>query len=288
MAADKTKVWLITGCSTGFGREIALCALAQGERVAVTARRLESVADICRQFPDRALALQLDITDPNQRSAALRDTLDRFGELDVLVNNAGYTYVAAIEEGEEAEFRAMFETNFFATLEMTRLVLPYFRERRRGRILNNSSQAGLMGNPGTGFYSSSKYALEGLMEALTKEVAPFGIQVVSVQPGAFRTENCGRSLQRSACRVPDYEDTVGQRLDMIAAIDGRQPGDPVRGAQIFVKLGTMENPPATLILGAGVLQTYREKLEGIQQHLQEWESVSISADYPPDETATKR
>ena len=209
MAADKTKVWLITGCSTGFGREIALCALAQGERVAVTARRLESVADICRQFPDRALALQLDITDPNQRSAALRDTLDRFGELDVLVNNAGYTYVAAIEEGEEAEFRAMFETNFFATLEMTRLVLPYFRERRRGRILNNSSQAGLMGNPGTGFYSSSKYALEGLMEALTKEVAPFGIQVVSVQPGAFRTENCGRSLQRSACRVPDYEDTVG-------------------------------------------------------------------------------
>jgi NAD(P)-dependent dehydrogenase (short-subunit alcohol dehydrogenase family) len=169
---------------------------------------------------------------------------------------------------------------------MTRLVLPYFRERRHGRIVNNSSQAGLMGNPGTGFYSASKYALEGLMEALGKEVAPFGVQVVSVQPGAFRTDNCGRSLQRSACRIPDYEDTVGKRLDMIAAIDGRQPGDPVRGAEIFVQLATMENPPSTLILGAGVLQTYREKLASLQSHLQEWESVSVSTDYPQNETAT--
>jgi NAD(P)-dependent dehydrogenase (short-subunit alcohol dehydrogenase family) len=236
-------VWLITGCSTGFGREIANCALQQGARVAVTARRRESVADICAQFPDRALALALDITDPQQREAALRTTLDHFGQLDVLVNNAGYGYVAAIEEGEEAAFRAMFETNFFATLAMTRLVLPYFRGRRQGRILNNSSQAGLMANPGTGFYSASKHALEGVMEALTKEVAPLGIEVVTVQPGAFRTDWSGRSMQRSDHRIAAYADTVGSRLDMIAAIDGLQPGDPVRAAQIFVELGTMDQPP---------------------------------------------
>jgi NAD(P)-dependent dehydrogenase (short-subunit alcohol dehydrogenase family) len=273
-------VWLVTGCSTGFGREIALCALQQGARVAVTARRSESIADICAQFPNRALALELDITNQRQREHALQTTLDHFGQLDVLVNNAGYGYVAAIEEGDEDAFRAMFETNFFATLAMTRLVLPYFRERRRGRILNNSSQAGLMANPGTGFYSASKHALEGVMEALGKEVAPLGINVVSVQPGAFRTDWSGRSMQRSGRRIADYAEIVGSRLDMIAAIDGRQPGDPVRAAQIFVELGTMDNPPAQLVLGAGLLQSYREKLVAIQERLQAWEAVSVSAEYP--------
>ncbi|HEY6131179.1 MAG TPA: SDR family NAD(P)-dependent oxidoreductase, partial [Halioglobus sp.] len=193
---------------------------------------------------------------------------------------AGYGYVAAIEEGDEAAFRAMFETNFFATLAMTRLVLPYFRERRRGRILNNSSQAGLMANPGTGFYSASKHALEGVMEALTKEVAALGIEVVTVQPGAFRTDWSGRSMQRGGHRIDDYTDTVGSRLDMIAAIDGLQPGDPVRAAHIFVDLGTMDNPPAQLVLGAGLLQSYREKLSAIQERLQAWEAVSVAAEFP--------
>ena len=226
MTAITETVWLITGCSTGFGREIAHCALQQGARVAVTARRKDAVADICARFPDRALALELDITDPQQRERAVQTTLDHFGQLDVLVNNAGYGYVAAIEEGDEADFRAMFETNFFATLAMTRLVLPYFRERRRGRILNNSSQAGLMANPGTGFYSASKHALEGVMEALGKEVAPLGIEVVTVQPGAFRTDWSGRSMQRSGQRIADYAEIVGSRLDMIAAIDGRATRRP--------------------------------------------------------------
>jgi len=273
-------VWLITGCSTGFGREIAICALQQGARVAVTARRRESVADICAQFPDAALALELDITNPGQRESALKATLAHFGQLDVLVNNAGYGYVAAIEEGDEAAFRAMFETNFSATLAMTRLVLPYFRDRRKGRILNNSSQAGLMANPGTGFYSASKHALEGVMEALGKEVAPLGIEVVTIQPGAFRTDWSGRSMQRSEQRIADYAEIVGSRLDMIAAIDGLQPGDPVRAAQIFVQLGTMDNPPAQLVLGMGLLQSYREKLSAIQERLQAWESVSVSAEFP--------
>ncbi len=276
---DET-VWLVTGCSTGFGREIALCALRRGARVAVTARRVEAVADICAQFPERALAIPLDITDAGQRDAAFRATLERFGQLDILVNNAGYGYVAAIEEGDEAAFREMFETNFFATLAMTRLVLPYFRQRRRGRIINNSSQAGLMANPGTGFYSASKHALEGVMEALGKEVAALGIQVVTIQPGAFRTDWSGRSMQRSGTRIEDYADAVGSRLDMIAAIDGKQPGDPVRAAQVFVDMATMDEPPAQLVLGAGLLQSYRERLGDIQARLQDWEAVSVSAEYP--------
>ena len=273
-------VWLITGCSTGFGREIALCALQQGARVAVTARRAEAVADICAQFPEQALAIPLDITDAAQREEAFQATLKHFGQLDILVNNAGYGYVAAIEEGDEDAFRTMFETNFFATLAMTRLVLPYFRERRRGRIVNNSSQAGLMANPGTGFYSASKHALEGVMEALGKEVAPLGIDVVTIQPGAFRTDWAGRSMQRSDKRMDEYAESVGSRLDMIAAIDGHQPGDPVRAAQVFVDMATMDAPPAQLVLGAGLLQTYRERLTDIQARLAAWEEVSVSAEHP--------
>lgn len=279
MAAND-KVWLVTGCSTGFGREIALSALRSGARVAVTARRPEAVADICASFPDTAIAVALDVTDAGQREAALQATLERFGGLDVLVNNAGYGYVAAVEEGEEDEVRAMFETNFFATLALTQLVLPLFRRQGGGRIINNSSQAGVMANPGTGFYSASKYALEGLMEALTKEVAPLGIQVVTVQPGAFRTDWSGRSMRRSGRRIDDYADSVGARLDMIAAIDGQQPGDPRRAADIFLQLATMDDPPAQLVLGTGLLASLREKLAETQRRLDAWETVSVSADYP--------
>ncbi|MEZ5571257.1 MAG: oxidoreductase [Halioglobus sp.] len=284
MIAIADTVWLITGCSTGFGREIANCALRLGARVAVTARRVESVTDICAEFPERALAIALDITDAKQREHALQTTLDHFGQLDVLVNNAGYGYVAAIEEGDDAAFREMFETNFFATLAMTRLVLPYFRERGCGRILNNSSQAGLMANPGTGFYSASKHALEGVMEALGKEVAPLGVQVITIQPGAFRTDWSGRSMQRSGQRIEAYADIVHSRLDMIAAIDGKQPGDPVRAAQVFVDLATMDNPPAQLVLGTGLLQSYRQRLNEIQRRLDAWEAVSVSAEYPSQVT----
>lgn len=272
-------VWLITGCSSGFGREIALAALGAGAQVAVTARNPDTIADICAAFPERSLALRLDITDAGQREAAMRDTLSHFGRLDILVNNAGYGYVAAVEEGEDDALRAMFEANFFGPLEMARTVLPHFRARGAGRIVNNSSQAGLMANPGTGFYSASKHALEGLMEALTKEVAPLGIQVVSVQPGAFRTDWSGRSMKRSPYRIADYADAVGKRLDMIAEIDGKQPGDPRRGAEVFLDLATMADPPATLILGDGLLHSYREKLHATLEHLDAWAQVTKSVDF---------
>lgn len=271
-------VWLVTGCSSGFGREIARCALAAGARVAVTARRPESVADLCEAWPETSIALALDITDAAQRERAVAETIARFGHIDVLVNNAGYGYVAAVEEGEEFAVREMFETNFFGTVQLTLAVLPHFRARGAGRILNNSSQAGLMANPGTGYYSASKHALEGLMEALTKELAPLNIQVVSIQPGAFRTDWSGRSMKRSPRRMPEYADTVGARLDMIAAMDGNQSGDPERAAGLFLRLATMDDPPPTLLLGTGLLASYRAKLTDVQKRLDAWEAETLSVD----------
>lgn len=275
----KDSVWLISGCSTGFGREIARTALGGGAKVAVTARRPESVQDLCDAYPGQAIALALDVTDQVAVDRAVSDTLAHFGRIDVLVNNAGYGYVAAVEEGEEDAVRAMFEANFFGALALTRAVLPVMRRQGGGHIINNSSQAGIMANPGTGYYSASKYALEGLMEALGTEVAPLGIRVTSVQPGAFRTDWSGRSMQRSAAAIADYAH-VHQRLDMIAAIDGKQPGDPVRAAQIFVDLYTMEEPPTQLVLGAGVLATYSEKLAAQTANLERWAAFSTVADYP--------
>ena len=274
-----SKVWLISGCSTGFGREIALAALAHGDRVAATARRLQSIEDIVADYPEHCLAVALDVTDAAQIETAVATTVEHFGQIDVLVNNAGYGYVGAIEEGEEEAVRQLFETNFFGALALTRAVLPHMRHRGSGHILNNSSQAGLMANPGTGYYSASKYALEGLMEALTKEVAPLGIKVCSIQPGAFRTDWSGRSMQRSPVRLPDYAEHVGSRLDMIAEIDGKQPGDPKLAARVFVDLAYMEEPPAQLLLGAGVLATYREKLAGLTASLDEWQEVTEGVDY---------
>lgn len=281
--SDTTKVWLITGCSSGFGREIALAALAAGDKVVVTARQLESVSSIVARFPDTSMGLALDVTCPEQITQVVARAIEHFDRIDVLVNNAGYGYVGAVEEGEDDAVRALFETNFFGALTMTKAVLPQMREHGSGRIINNSSQAGLMANPGTGYYSASKYALEGLMEALGKELAPLNIFVTSIQPGAFRTDWSGRSMRRTQTPIADYQEHVGSRLDMIAAIDGKQPGDPVRAAQVFVDIARHDNPPAQLLLGAGVLATYREKLRGQLQNLADWESVTLSADFLADE-----
>ncbi len=270
--------WLISGCSTGFGRAIALAALARGHNVAATARNPDSVADIIAQYPDQAIALPLDVTDAGQVDAAVAATQSRFGSIDVLVNNAGFGYVAAIEEGDMAAVRDLFEANFFGALQLTQAVLPIMRAQRAGRIISNSSQAGVMANPGTGFYSASKYALEGMMEALGKEVAPLGIQVCSVQPGAFRTDWAGRSMQQSGHRIDAYSEQVHARIDMIAAMDGKQPGDTEAGARVFVDLAESEQMPPTLVLGKGVLHSYREKLAEVQQRLDSWEAVTLSAE----------
>ena len=229
-------VWLISGCSTGFGREIAISALEAGDIVAVTSRNSEDVRDICNKYPSTSVALNLDVTYTDQIIECVRNVISKFGRIDVLVNNAGYGYLSAIEEGEGEEVSKLFNTNFFGALELTKQVLPVMRNQKFGRIINNSSQAGLMANPGTGYYSASKFALEGLMEALDKEVRPLNIFVTSVQPGAFRTDWSGRSMKKSKINITDYDEHVRSRINMIAEIDGKQPGDPKKAAKIIIDL----------------------------------------------------
>lgn len=276
-------VWLISGCSTGFGREIAISALEAGDIVAVTSRNTEDVRDICNKYPSTSVALNLDVTYTDQIIECVRNVISKFGRIDVLVNNAGYGYLSAIEEGEGEEVSKLFNTNFFGALELTKQVLPVMRNQKFGRIINNSSQAGLMANPGTGYYSASKFALEGLMEALDKEVRPLNIFVTSVQPGAFRTDWSGRSMKKSKINITDYDEHVRSRINMIAEIDGKQPGDPKKAAKIIFDLTRYEDPPNKLLLGAGVLSAYREKLDHMENDLDTYESITLSADFQNNE-----
>ena len=276
-------VWLISGCSTGFGREIAISALEAGDMVAVTSRNTEDIRDICNKYPSTSVALNLDVTCTDQIIKCVRNVISKFGRIDVLVNNAGYGYLSAIEEGEGEEVSKLFNTNFFGALELTKQVLPVMRNQRFGRIINNSSQAGLMANPGTGYYSASKFALEGLMEALDKEVRPLNIFVTSVQPGAFRTDWSGRSMKKSKINITDYDEHVRSRINMIAEIDGKQPGDPKKAAKIIFDLTRYEDPPNKLLLGAGVLSAYREKLDNMENDLDTYESITLSADFQNNE-----
>ena len=273
-------VWLITGCSTGIGRDIATVALEQGHQVAVTARDESRVADFVERFGARALPLPLDVTDKAQCDAAVARTEQTLGRVDVLVNNAGYGYLAAVEEGEEAEVRAMFETNFFGALSMIKAALPGMRARQSGYIVNISSMAGLVANPGTGYYSATKFALEGLTEALSREVAPFGIRVSLVEPGPFRTDWAGRSMKQVAKPIEAYADTVGQRRAFIVSMHGRMPGDPRRAAEAIVSLTKLDSPPLRLLLGKPVLDMMRGKLREMEQTLGEWEGVTLGADFP--------
>jgi len=276
-------VWLISGCSTGFGREIAISALEAGDMVAVTSRNTEDIRDICNKYPSTSVALNLDVTYTDQIIECVRNVISKFGRIDVLVNNAGYGYLSAIEEGEGEEVSKLFNTNFFGALELTKQVLPVMRNQKFGRIINNSSQAGLMANPGTGYYSASKFALEGLMEALDKEVRPLNIFVTSVQPGAFRTDWSGRSMKKSKINITDYDEHVRSRINMIAEIDGKQPGDPKKAAKIIFDLTRYEDPPNKLLLGAGVLSAYREKLDNMENDLDTYESITLSADFQNNE-----
>ena len=276
-------VWLISGCSTGFGREIAISALEAGDMVAVTSRNTEDIRDICNKYPSTSFALNLDVTNADQIIECVRNVISKFGRIDVLVNNAGYGYLSAIEEGEGEEVSKLFNTNFFGALELTKQVLPVMRNQKFGRIINNSSQAGLMANPGTGYYSASKFALEGLMEALDKEVRPLNIFVTSVQPGAFRTDWSGRSMKKSKINITDYDEHVRSRINMIAEIEGKQPGDPKKAAKIIFDLTRYEDPPNKLLLGAGVLSAYREKLDHMENDLDTYESITLSADFQNNE-----
>ena len=274
--------WLITGCSTGIGREIARAALESGHSVAVTARNVDAVADFVDQFGDRALALPLDVTDRDQITSAVGSVEKTFGGIDVLVNNAGYGYMAAVEEGEDAEVRKLFDTNYFGVVDTLKAVLPAMRARRSGHVINISSMTGLVANPPNAYYSSTKFALEALTEALAKEVGPLGIKVTAIEPGAFRTDWAARSMQESSTPIGDYDDNVGSRKTLIKQFADHLPGDPRKVAEAVLMVAGLDEPPLRLLLGRDVLAAVREKIADLTASIDHWESVTKNVNFPKD------
>ncbi|WP_163570135.1 oxidoreductase [Fodinicola feengrottensis] len=278
---DKSPVWLITGCSSGLGRSLAEYALDRGDRVAVTARDRATVTDLAARYGDRALALSLDVTDPPSVTAAVQACEQTYGCIDVLVNNAGYGYLAAIEEGEDTAVRALYETNVHGVVTVLKAVLPGMRARRSGRIVNVSSFGGLAAFAATGYYHATKFALEGLSESLAAEVAPLGIAVTIVEPGGLRTQWAGKSMQQSPTRLDDYEQTAGKRRDSTLAVSGHQPGDPVRAAAAIATVVDADVPPLRLLLGSDALAGARARLDRTRRETDANEALTRSADAEP-------
>jgi NAD(P)-dependent dehydrogenase (short-subunit alcohol dehydrogenase family) len=273
-------VWLITGCSTGFGRELAKLVLERGWRAVVTARDPLKVADIAKGHDDRALVLPLDVTTRAQVDAVVTEANRRFGRIDALVNSAGYGYLAAIEEGEDEAVRALFETNVFGLIDMTKAVLPIMRKQRSGLIVNVSSIGGITSFAATGYYHGTKYAVEGISESLAIEVKPLGIDVLIVEPGPFRTNWAGPSIKQSATHINDYAATAGERRKQTAARSGTQAGDPVRGAQAIIDAALSDKPPLRLLLGNPALELARKKIDLMRSDFDGWESTTRGADFP--------
>lgn len=271
--------WIITGCSTGIGRAIATHALAVGDRVAVTARKPSDVEGLVAAYPDRAIALPLDVADPAQVQAAVAETEKRFGAIDVLVNNAGYGYVASIEEGDEAAVKAMYEVNLFGAIRMMQAVLPGMRARRRGHIIQISSLAGRISNPATGYYSGSKFALEAISEALSREVEGLGIRVCSIAAGMFRTDFSGRSLKTGESGVADYDDGVHARMQLVKSVDGRQPGDPAKLAALVAAVADMPSPPRQLIAGPDAYAAVGARMDEVRAAMEAHRELSCGTNF---------
>jgi len=282
---SEKKVWFITGCSTGFGRELAKYLLENDYRVAVTARNADKVQDLVEINKDNALGVALDVTNNAQVKEAVAQAEAHFGAIDVLVNNAGFGYFGAIEESDEREVRAMFETNFWGLAEMTRAVLPKMRERHSGSIVNVSSIGGFVGFPSVGYYNATKFAVNGFSEALKKEVEPLGIKVVLVQPSGFRTDWAGRSANDATSKIDDYAETAGANQTSIRNYSGNQPGDPVRAAKAIVEAVEAENPPFNLLLGRAALKNARLKLDDLKRDFDTWAETTEGADFPQTEAA---
>jgi NADP-dependent 3-hydroxy acid dehydrogenase YdfG len=271
-------VWLITGCSTGFGHELAKQALARGFRVAATARKPEELQSL-HALGD-ALALKLDVTDHKQIADAVKAAEDQFGQIDVLVNNAGIGYFAAIEEGEDDQIRRLFDINVFGLSRMIQAVLPGMRQKRRGLIVNIASIAGMKGFPALGYYNATKFAVEGLSEALRGETAPLGIKVMVVEPSDFRTDWAGRSANESRQKIADYAATAGAGTKRLRDISGKQSGDPVRAATAIIEASMLPEPPHHLLLGNAAYEVAMGKVDELRKAFAAGEKVARAADYP--------
>ncbi|WP_313656266.1 oxidoreductase [Pantoea sp.] len=279
MAAHSTPVWLISGCSTGFGRELAQQTIARGFKVIVTARNTDKIADLVEGH-DNARAVALDVTQPASIDQAVQAALDAFGTIDVLVNNAGYGYQSSIEEGVESEIRAQFDANVFGLFALTRAVLPVMRKARSGHVINITSVAGLIGFASSGYYSASKHAVEGWSDALALEAGPLGIHVTCVEPGPFRTDWAGRSLHQTPSTLPDYAETAAARMKATAENSGTQKGDPARAARAMIAITEAERPPRHLVMGAWGHEAVISKLKERLAEIEAWKQTSVGTDFP--------
>lgn len=272
--SNKDRVWFITGSSTGFGRELAEQVLERGEKVVATARNVADVEDLVEKYPETARAVKLDVTKADEIKSSVESAINEFGKIDVLVNNAGYGLGGGIEEPSEEQIRRQFETNVFGVIHLMREVLPIMREQKRGHILNLSSIGGFRSGPSIGYYTATKFALEALSEALSKEVEHLGIKVTLIEPGGFRTDFAGRSFEQPENRIADY--TTSERIDKIGDYDGKQDGDPVKAVAAMIKVVDAENPPLRLPLGADAVKGMEEKMEAVRQNIDEWREVAVN------------
>ena len=277
--AEGDQTFLITGISSGLGRAFADAALAAGHRVIGTVRSAAAAAAYEASAPGRAHAAMLDVTDFEAVPAAVAEAERRAGPVDVLVNNAGYGHEGVVEESSVDELRRQFDANVFGAVAMIKAVLPGMRERRRGRIVNVTSMGGFITMPGIAFYCGSKFALEGISEALGKEVAGFGIHVTALAPGQFRTDWAGRSMQRTPRSIADYDAVMDPIRAARQAKSGRQPGDPAKAAQALLALVASDNPPAHLYLGKDALALVDQKLDALRAEMTAWDAVSRSTDF---------
>lgn len=278
-----SKVWLITGASTGLGRNLAEHVLASGARVAATARKPEQLEALGAKYPDTALLLPLDVTVEAQVEDAVAQTIAKFGRIDVLVNNAGYGMVGALEECVPDEFRPMFEVNVFGLIRVVQHVLPHMRERGSGHILNLSSIGGLVASPGFSMYNATKFAVEGLSESLAQELKPLGIHVTIVEPGPFRTDFLSRSAVTASREMPEYAGTAGKMRQYFGDMDGKQRGDPTRAAAAMRAVTESPDPPLRLLLGAGTIPRLQGKLDVMRAEVEAWRTTTVGADFPEGE-----
>ena len=276
MRADKTI--FITGVSSGFGQALAKEALAQGHRVIGTVRSESSLATFQALLPERAHGVVLDVTHFNAIDAVVAAVEDQYGPVDVLVNNAGYGHEGVFEESSLEEMRRQFDVNVFGAVAMTKAFVPFFRQRRAGRILNITSMGGYITMPGIAYYCGSKFALEGISDTLNKELAPFNIFVTAVAPGSFRTDWAGRSMQPTPRSISDYEATFDPVRKAREEKSGLQLGDPQKAARAMMTIITSPNPPAQLLLGSDALALVRDKLHRTAESIEQLEALSCSTD----------
>jgi NAD(P)-dependent dehydrogenase (short-subunit alcohol dehydrogenase family) len=282
------RVWFVTGASSGFGRAISQAVVDRGHRLVAATRTRGAAQELVDQHPDRSLAIALDVTNAAASRAAFSEAIARFGRVDVVVNNAGYGHVGAVEELTDAELRQQLEVNLFGVINVTRAALPHLRRQRSGHFVQMSSLNGVEGLAGGGYYAASKFAIEGLSESLADEVAPLGIRVTIVEPGPHRTRFANERSAPRARPISDYAGSVGKTREIVSQLDGNQPGDPIRAADAILRAVESDDPPLRLPLGQMALDNIRARLAAQLQELEAWAELSAGSDFPSDELPDAR